>query len=347
MSSLRIFSSVKKIDKSSFIYRTAIIMVLLLLMAILFILSVLYGSAKISLGDIFNTIFTKDTESITYQIISYVRLPRATAALLAGMALATAGVVLQSLMDNPLAGPNIIGVNSGAGLSALIIMILFPKLYFFLPIAAFVGAFLTSLLIFFIAYKTGASRIAIVLAGVAISSFLSAGIDTLTILFPDRVVAATSYMIGGFSGVTFREIGYAVFYIIAALIFSIFLAPSLNILALGDETALSLGMNVAVYRFIFIVLAALLAGSAVSFSGLLGFVGLIVPHASRFLVGYDNRYLIPVSALMGACFVMVCDLLARILFAPYEIPVGIIMSFLGGPFFVWLLISQRRRGLSG
>lgn len=346
MSSLRVFRSTNKIDKNSFTYRLSIIIVLFVLMIVFFTLSILYGSSKISLGDILNAVFSKDTTSPTYQIINYVRIPRATAALLAGMALATAGVILQSLMDNPLAGPNIIGVNSGAGLSALVIIILFPYLYFFIPIAAFVGAFLTALIIFFIAFKTGASRISIVLAGVAISSFLSAGIDTLTILFPDRVVAATSYMVGGFSGVTFREIGYSAFYIIAALIASILLSPSLNILTLGDETAISLGMNVVAYRFVFIALAALLAGSAVSFSGLLGFVGLIVPHASRFIIGYDNRYLIPVSALMGACFVMVCDLIARILFAPYELPVGIIMSFLGGPFFVWLLISQRRRGLN-
>jgi iron complex transport system permease protein len=121
------------------------------------------------------------------------------------------------------------------------------------------------------------------------------------------------------------------------------LSYDMNVLSLGDETAKSLGLNVSRYRFVFIVLSSLFSGSAISFAGLLGFIGLIVPHASRFMIGYDCRLLVPVSALLGSLFALFCDILARTMFAPYEVPTGIIMSFLGGPFFIYLLFSQKRR----
>ncbi|MEE0880147.1 MAG: iron chelate uptake ABC transporter family permease subunit [Turicibacter sp.] len=135
-------------------------------------------------------------------------------------------------------------------------------------------------------------------------------------------------------------------YIFTGLALSLLFAPSLNILNLGDELAGAVGMNVKKYRFIFIAIAALLAGSAVSFTGLLGFVGLLVPHITRMIIGTDSRHLIPLSAIFGAIFVIICDTLVRVIFAPYEIPVGIMMSFLGGPFFIWLLINQRRGRLN-
>lgn len=140
------------------------------------------------------------------------------------------------------------------------------------------------------------------------------------------------------------KVSFAGGFIITAIVIAFILGYDMNILALGDESAKSLGLNVARSRFIYLILAAILAGSAISFAGLLGFVGLIVPHVARILVGYDNRILLPVSALLGGIFTLICDLLARVIFAPYEIPVGIIMSFLGGPFFIYLLI-KRKRGL--
>ncbi len=198
------------------------------------------------------------------------------------------------------------------------------------------------MLVYLIALKTGASKITIVLAGVAISSFLSAGIDVLTIIFPDSVIGASSFMIGGLAGITWSEINFIFIYVLLGIAIACLFSSHLNILSLGDEIALSLGLRVKLFRFIFIAIASLLAGSAVSFAGLLGFVGLIVPHMARFLVGNDAKILVPVSALLGSSFVILCDLLARVLFAPYEVPVGIIMSFLGGPFFIWLILKQKR-----
>lgn len=180
---------------------------------------------------------------------------------------------------------------------------------------------------YFIARKTGASRMAIVLSGVAVSSFIGAITDTVLTLKPDTMIARAAFLIGGFSGITMDKLSFAGVFILIALIASLVLSYDMNVLALGDESAKSLGLNISRIRFSSLILAAILAGSAISFAGHIGFVGLIVPHVARFIVGHDNRLVIPVSALMGSIFTLLCDLLARVLFAPYEIPVGIIMSF--------------------
>lgn len=183
---------------------------------------------------------------------------------------------------------------------------------------------------------------AIVLSGVAVSSFIGAITDTVLTLKPDTIIARTAFLIGSFSGITMDKLSFAGLFIVAAFFVAIILSYDMNILALGDETAKSLGLNVVRIRFMFLILAAVLAGSAISFAGLIGFIGLIIPHISRFFVGYDNRILLPVCALLGSIFTLLCNLLARIIFAPYEIPVGIILSFLGGPFFIYLLIKSKR-----
>lgn len=322
--------------------------ILLLSMAVLIIItisSILIGSVKIPFSDFLSFFFSKEVSRATYNIIFNVRIPRTLAAMLAGSALAVSGAILQTVMNNSLASPSIIGVNSGAALFVLIIFSLFPYYYSLIPIAAFIGAFLTAMIVFVVALKTGASRISIILTGVAISTILSAAIDLLSILNPDQMLSTTSFMLGGFTGITMSKLIFPSWYIITGLILSLLYSPSLNILNLGDEVAASVGMDIKRYRFIFIAIAALLAGSAVSFSGLLGFIGLLVPHVTRLIIGTDSRHIIPLSAIFGATFVIGCDILVRIIFAPYEIPVGIMMSFFGGPFFLWLLINQKRRRL--
>ena len=264
------------------------------------------------------------------------------AAILAGCALSLAGLVLQTVLNNALAGPSIIGVSSGAGLFTALITF-FPAYLTLIPLAAFAGALIATLLVYFIAKKTGASRMTIVLSGAAVSSFLGAFTDTILTIKPDTAISRIGFLIGGLSGVTMDGIKLPGILIFISFVLVFIFSYDLNVLSLGDETAKSLGLNVAKFRFIFIVLSSLLAGSAISFAGLLGFIGLIVPHAARFIIGYDNRLLVPVTALLGSSFALFCDILARTIFAPYEIPVGIIMSFLGGPFFIYLLLKQRRR----
>ncbi len=315
-------------------------------LVVLFVFSVAlgisFGSTKLDFKELFDAILTGDKSNVSYRVFLYVRLPRVLAALLAGAALAVSGVIIQGILNNPLAGPNIIGVNSGAGFGAVIALAFLPYSAGMVPFCAFLGAFLTSGIIYAIAARTSASKVTIVLAGVAVSSILSAGIDTMRTLFPDIAIDGNSFLIGGFSGVSLNALSPAVFYILGGLIFAFIMARVIDILGLGDETACTLGMNVKLNRLLLIICSSVLAAAAVSFSGLLGFVGLIVPHIIRRFTGNIHKVLIPCAAIAGASFVIICDLLSRVLFAPYEIPVGIVMSFIGGPFFLWILVTDGR-----
>lgn len=319
--------------------KLGIVLASLLLAATLF--SLCAGVSGISLAQGLRDALT-GTDSAAARIVLYVRLPRTLAAILAGAALAAAGVLIQGVLNNPLAGPNIIGVNSGAGFCTLLLSCIAPAAVRFLPLAAFVGALCTSLLILLLSDRMGASRMTVVLSGVAISSFLSAGTDLITTLDPDATLGMSSFMIGGFSGASLERISTAACYILPALIASLLLAGDLDVLSLGDEVAQSLGLKVRHMRVLLLALASVLAGAAVSFAGLLGFVGLVVPHAVRRFIGSEHRQLLPLSMLGGALFVLACDTIARNAFAPYELPVGILLSLLGGPFFLFLLLKKRR-----
>lgn len=275
------------------------------------------------------------------RIVLYVRLPRVLAAIMAGAALSCAGVMIQGVLGNPLAGPNIIGVNAGAGFMTLLGAALGLSSAL-LPAAAFIGALGATLIILLLSNRLGASRVTVVLSGVALSSIISAGSDLITTIDPEATLGMSTFMIGGFSGVNTAKLKAAACYIIPALILALFTSGDLDILGLGDEVAQSVGMRVRRARTIQLIIASVLSGAAVSFSGLLGFVGLIVPHAMRRITGGEHRRLMPLSILGGAVFVLACDTIARTAFSPYELPVGILLSLVGGPFFLFLLIKRRR-----
>ena len=312
---------------------------LMLMLAVL--TGLVLGSVNISLEQLVAAVLGGGEPGVS-QVLLYVRLPRTLAAVLAGAALACSGAIIQSVMNNPLAGPNLVGVNAGAGLAAALCTAFFPQVLWAMSTAAFLGALGACLLIYGIAKASGASRMTLVLAGIAISSVLSAGIDAVVTLVPDAVLGVSAFRIGSLDGVTLKQLFMPGIYIGAALVLSLGLGNEMDILGLGEETARSLGMNTGLYRFLLLMTAALLAGAAVSFCGLLGFVGLIVPHGVRFVTGNESRKLLPVCMLTGSTFVLLCDVLARVLFAPFQVPVGVVMSFFGGPFFLWLLI--RRKG---
>lgn len=305
------------------------------------LLSMCVGAVALSPGQVWQALTGRATGAVR-QICLLVRLPRTIAAVLAGAALSVSGLILQTVLNNALAGPNIIGVNAGAGLFTLLLAAFFPSLLLFTPLAAMLGALVATLLIYFIASATGASRMTLVLAGIAISSFLGAMTDTVLTLVPEAQTSRMSFMIGGLSGVYMRQMLPAMAVIAAGMLLAFVLRRQMNVLMLGDEVATSLGLRTRAVRFALLLAAAMLAGGAVSFAGLLGFIGLIVPHAARFLIGYDQKALVPLCALLGAAFTLLCDLLSRVLFAPYEIPVGIVLSFIGGPFFLMLLLRQKR-----
>jgi len=316
--------------------KSAVLIILILLSVISFFLSVGIGAVKISPVDIVRSIFYEQ-DSVNYQIIWNVRIPRTITAALVGISLSLSGAILQGVMRNPLASPNTIGVSSSAGFSALLILILFPNYYNLVPLGAFLGALLATLFIYSLSYKNGALPTRLILAGVAVSSLFSAGSNGLMTFYPDRVHGVINFMVGGLSAITWKDINMILPYTILGIMILIFLPNRLNILILGDEIATGLGVNVERTRLIFIILSSILAGSAVSVVGLLSFVGLIVPHMTRMFIGSDYKYLFPGSIFFGASVVMICDTLSRVLFAPAEIPVGVIMSAFGAPFFLYLL----------
>ena len=303
------------------------------------VLSVCVGAVEMSLADLWRALTGRD--EVLGRILWYARLPRAAAAILAGSALAVSGAVIQSVLNNPMAGPNIIGINSGAGFAAALCSALAPAVPGLVTGASFAGALLSTLLIYAIARRTGASRITLVLAGIAVNYFMNAGTDAVVTLVPDALVSSTQFRMGSLRGVTFRQLAPAALLILAAILGTLLLSHEMDVLRLGEELAGSLGLQVGLVRFALLLLASALAGAAVSFAGLLGFVGLIVPHVARIWVGEESRWLLPLSALLGGAFLSVCDVLARVLFAPFELPVGIIMAALGAPFFIWLLLRQR------
>ncbi|MDU5081048.1 ferrichrome ABC transporter [Tissierella sp. P1] len=316
--------------------KSTMITIFIILFIASFFFSVGNGAVKINPLQIIKSIlYEKDT--VKYQIIWNVRLPRTIVAALVGICLSLSGAILQGIMRNPLAGPNIIGVSSGGGFFALIILIIFPKYYYLVPIGAFIGALSATLFIYSLAWKEGVLPTRLVLAGVAVSSLFSAGTNGLMTFFPDRVHGVLGFMVGGLSAITWKDVRIILPYAVLGTILILFLPDKLNILMLGDEVATGLGVKVERTRFVFIIISSLLAGAAVSVVGLLGFVGLIVPHMTRLFIGSDYRYLFPGTIFFGSSIVMICDTLSRILFAPMEIPVGIIMSALGAPFFLYLL----------
>ncbi|MBE6083009.1 FecCD family ABC transporter permease [Sporanaerobacter sp. PP17-6a] len=326
--------------KKERIKKKVILLIFIALTVISFFISIGNGAVKVHPKEIINAVFFEKS-TVNYQIIWNVRLPRTIVAALVGTCLALSGAILQGVMRNPLAAPNIIGVSSGAGLMTLLILILFPDFYYLAPIGAFIGALLATLFIYFLAWKEGVVPTRLILAGVAVSSLLGAGTNALMTFYPNKVAGVIGFMVGGLSSTTWQQVKI-IFPYAAIGIFLILLIPNkLNILMMGDEVATSLGLNVERTRFAFIIISSLLAGSAVSVVGLLGFVGLIVPHMTRLFIGSDYRYLLPAVIFTGATVVMLCDTLARVMFAPMEIPVGIIMSALGAPFFLYLLRRKK------
>ena len=279
--------------------------------------------------------------AMTPVIFRFVRLPRTLGCLLAGAALAVSGAIIQAVLSNKLASPSIIGVNAGAGLAVTVCCALGSLSGWAIAGSAFFGAMTAVLLIVFTAEKAGASRTTVILGGVAVNAFLNALAEALATLIPEVAMLTGDFRVGGFSSVSYVRLVPAGILILLALIAACSMHNELDVLAMGEETAQSLGMHVRATRTFLLILAALLAGAAVSFAGLLGFVGLLVPHAIRKAAGTESRFLLPLCALGGACFVTLCDTAARVLFAPYELPVGIVMSVLGGPFFLSLLLKRK------
>ena len=306
------------------------------------VLNVCLGASGLTLSDIWKALMAGPGTSAAQRILWYARLPRILACMLAGAGLAVSGAVIQKVLSNNLASPGIIGVNAGAGLAVSVCCALGAFSAWAIAGASFVGAMCATFLVVTIGRKSHASRTTVVLAGVAVTACLSAVTETIVTMVPDAALASMDFRVGGFSAVNQTRLLPAGILIILGIIVVCTLTNELDVLSLGDDTAHALGLSVSALRNGMLTLAALLAGASVSFAGILGFVGLIVPHISRRIVGNESGRLMPFCALAGAGFVSLCDLIARMIFAPFELPTGIILSFLGGPFFIWLL--RRKKG---
>ncbi|MCI6909038.1 MAG: iron ABC transporter permease [Clostridiales bacterium] len=298
------------------------------------------GSTRIGLPALIRAL-RQGTQSAEGRILLYVRLPRTAGCLLTGAALSVAGALIQNVFANRLASPSIIGVNAGAGLAVTLCAAVGIYGGWKLSAAAFLGAFLAVLLVSLGARKWGVSRGTVILMGVALNSLFNACADAVTTFLPDAGVMSGDFRVGDFSSVTVQKLVPAAAVILGVLAVLLTLTNELDVLTLGDENARGLGLDTRAMRMLFLLLAALLSGCAVSLAGLLSFVGLLVPHAVRRLGAAGSRHLLPLCALFGAGFVTLCDTVARTAFSPYEIPVGIIMAFLGAPFFVFILIRGK------
>ena len=316
--------------------RIGIILLLAVLLALAVLLSLAVGSLKLSAGEIISILWNRP-DGINYQILFNIRLPRILLGALVGGCFAVSGTILQGVMRNPLASPGIIGVSAGGGLAGILVMLALPQFGFLLVPAAFCGSLATALLVYLLAWKRGVSPVRLILAGVAVSAMLCAFSSTILLFNAERAGGILDFTIGSLSARSWQQIGQVGGYMAFAFLLAFFFGGKLNILALGDEVATGLGLRVERVRFLLIGTAALLAAAAVSVAGLLGFVGLIAPHIVRMLIGSDNRFLLPASALFGALMVVSCDTVGRIVMEPSELPVGIIMALMGPPFFLWLL----------
>lgn len=301
-------------------------------------LSLSQGAVPLSLDELWQAILHQG-DRIKQTIVWDLRLPRIVAALIVGAALGMSGALLQGMLRNSLADPFILGISAGAGLVVIVMVVLqiFPAA---IPLAAWLGAIMTSAIVIFLGRAgSGIAVERLILGGVAVSSLFGAVQSTLLLVAEDgQIQIALNWLVGSLNGRGWKEIATAGPYIIVALLGGCLLARSLNVLALGDDLALGLGVSLTRSRLLIGGVATLLAASAVSIGGLIGFVGLVVPHGVRLIVGTDHRFVLPLSALAGAWLLIFADLLSRL--GAIELPVGSVTALLGSPLFIWLLYRR-------
>lgn len=307
--------------------KIAIILFLMLSSA----LGLMLGTMKLN----FDNILVVGT--LDHMVLFDVRLPRVIVGILVGASLSLSGTILQAIMRNSLASPNIIGVNAGAGLFVTFFTMFYPSLFYMKPLIAFVGAFLTTILIYRASYVNGIRPLRMVLAGVAVSALAKSLISLSYILNPDNMKSMLSFSIGSLSLIEGSDIILILPSVIIGAAVCIVTSKQMNIMMLGDDIALNLGVRVEPFRLLMIIISSLLASSAVAVVGMLGFIGLIVPHIVKLLLGNDYKGIYIYSMIFGAGFLVFCDTVSRTVLSPYELPVGIVTTLIGAIFFIELV----------
>lgn len=325
--------------------RKRLVFVCLLSLAFLLIISLSMGESGIGLNSLVHYILTGSISPMGKIVITEIRLPRSLAALLTGAALGMSGAMLQGMLRNPLASPYLLGISSGAGV-CVVILISLNVIAAWIPIGAWLGAVLAALLVFMIAYNKGILTIErLILSGVAISSLLGS-IQAVFLLRSDdaRIQNSLTWLSGTLAGRDWSDIQFTWVPITVVTLISILLSKKLNLAMLDDDTSQSLGLSILHLRVLVGLLATILTACAVCIAGLVGFVGLVIPHIVRLIFGYDFKLILPISALLGSIFVLSADIIARNFLG--ELPVGLVTSLIGSPFFVYILRKSRARSFS-
>jgi iron complex transport system permease protein len=321
--------------------RWGLAVVLGLVLALAVVLGVRFGSVPVSTAAVLDVLRGGGSD-VDRDIVLQLRLPRVALAILVGGGLAVAGATFQALLRNPLAEPYILGISGGASVAAVLVLALgwAAAGSWVLPLAAFAGALLAITLVFRVATATGRAmdvRV-LLLAGVVVAAFFSACIAFILSVSPARTVqSAVLWIMGSLAAASWQSVAIAAAYTLPASLLLVALARSLNLMAIGEETAHYLGADVEGVKRVALSVAALITAAGVAVAGVIGFVGLVVPHAVRLLVGSDHRALLPLSFLAGSAFLTSADLVARLALSPTEIPIGVITAFVGVPFFLVLL----------
>ncbi|MEH7332354.1 iron ABC transporter permease [Neobacillus drentensis] len=323
---------------------TSVIIFGLILIILSMGLSIAYGAANIKLATVWEAVSHFNPDVTSHQIIQEIRLPRAIGAVLVGALLAVSGAVMQGLTRNPLASPSIMGVTDGAAFALVITLAFFPAATLLsLTFSSFVGAGLGVMLVFMIgAYsKGGLTPVKLALAGVAVGAMLSAFSSAIALHF--QVAKDMSFWYAG--GLTSMNWGSVKILLVAGglgLLLSMYISRSITILSLGEEVSKGLGQNTLLVKSLGVIVVLVLTGAAVSVAGAIGFIGLVIPHITRFIIGSDYRWIIPISAVLGGLLLVLADIAARMVNAPFETPVGAITAIIGVPFFLYLARGERR-----
>jgi len=326
--------------------RAVIVLTVLFILAIaLFLFSIALGNNGLSFADVWMTLIGQGTEGNAL-VIGTLRLPRVIVAVLVGAALSVSGAILQGLIRNPLASPDMIGITNGAALAAVTFITYFAGTVSieWLPAAAFVGAGLISIVIYLLAWSKGVTSTRLVLIGIGISATASSLTMLMIILSPmNSASQAFTWLTGSIYGASWDNVYALLPWVIIFLPAALIYARNVNVQELGDEMAQGLGASVQLHRGLLLLICVALAGSAVAIAGAIGFIGLIAPHIARKLVGPSFDALLPISALIGSLMLMGADMVARTAFQPMDIPAGVFTAGVGAPFFIYLLYRNRNK----
>ncbi|MBM7600732.1 iron complex transport system permease protein [Virgibacillus halotolerans] len=318
--------------------KTIIIALALLAVPVSIAFSVSFGAVDIDLSTVWQAVFHFNQDITSHQVIQELRMPRAISAALVGASLAVSGAIMQGMTRNPLASPSIMGVTDGAAFALVLMLAFFPAVSNLgLTLAALIGAGVAVVLVFLIGSlsTSGLTPVKLALAGVAIGTMLRS-VSSLISLHFQLEKEMGFWLAGGLAGTSWTSVKILLLLGIIGLFFSLIISRSITVLSLGDDIATGLGQNNLIIKIIGILAVLILTGSAVSIAGAVGFVGLIVPHITRFIMGTDYRWIIPASAVFGALLLILSDITSRLINAPFETPVGAITSLIGVPFFLYL-----------